>query len=500
MISRKLAFSAGVFIVFVVSLLSCKKINESSLLGGNLIPAVDNITTFDTILDVEAYNDIFSLTNPAGEPDSIALGSGETHFLGNITTDPLFGRSAGTVFMQLKPTTFKLPFAFKHIDSLIALDSVVLVLKYVTAYGDTMQQQAVNVFEIDHSNVFRNDSSYRVRENNFTYTNFLGTRTYFPADLNDSIKLFRDTVLTTANELRIKLDDAFGQRLLNYDSSDNVLNNAYYSDSAFNLLFKGFAVVPGGTGNALIGLNPSTSKLAIYYRYKKNGLADTTVTNFSFLSTSAKANYVQRDYSGSQLANYQDPNTPHDFVFLQTQPGTFATIKVPGLIGLSNRVVHRAELILEQAAYDPVTDSIFRVPQQLFLDYYDSSANHFAASTYDFNGAYNSSTFSYTYNAEAYGMQGKKEFDLAGNQITKWNFDISRWVQNIVSGRDKYYPMRLSAPFRTRLIFTSSTAGRVYSYLFPLNPSIAAGRVRLYGGTPASNPERMRVRIIYSKI
>ncbi|MBL7763683.1 MAG: hypothetical protein JNL23_09700, partial [Chitinophagaceae bacterium] len=110
MISRKLAFSAGVFIVFVVSFLSCKKINESSLLGGSLIPAVDNITTFDTILDVEAYNDIFSLTNPAKEPDSIRLGAAETHFLGNITTDPLFGTTTGTVFMQLKPSTFKLPF------------------------------------------------------------------------------------------------------------------------------------------------------------------------------------------------------------------------------------------------------------------------------------------------------------------------------------------------------------------------------------------------------
>jgi len=499
-ISRKLAFSAGVFIVFVVSFLSCKKINESSLLGGDLIPAVDNITTFDTILDVEAYNDIFSLTNPASEPDSIALGASETHFLGNITTDPLFGTSAGTVFMQLKPTTFKLPFEFKHIDSLIGLDSVVLVLKYVTAYGDTLQQQAVNVFEIDQSTVFRYDSLYRVRENNFTYTNFLGNRTYLPADLNDSIKLIRDTALSTANELRIKLDDAFGQRLLNYDSSNNPLSNAYFSDSAFNLLFKGFAIVPGGTGNALVGLNPSASKLAIYYRYKKGGVADTTVTNFSFLSTSAKANYVQRDYSGSELATYQGGTVPHDFVFLQTQPGTFATIKVPGLATLSNRVVHRAELLLEQAAYDQVTDGIFSVPKQLFLDYYDSSVNHFAVSTYDFNAAANQSTSGFTYNGDSYGMPGKKEFDLAGNSITKWSFDISRWVQNIVSGRDKYYPMRLYAPYESRLVVSRTDAGRIYSFLYPLNPSIAAGRVRLYGGTPATNPERMRVRIVYSKI
>ncbi len=97
-------------------------------------------------------------------------------------------------------------------------------------------------------------------------------------------------------------------------------------------------------------------------------------------------------------------------------------------------------------------------------------------------------------------MPGKKEFDLAGNSVTKWSFDISRWVQNIVSGRDKYYPMRLYAPYESRLVVSRTDAGRIYSFIYPLNPSIAAGRVRLYGGTPTSNPERMRVRIVYSKI
>jgi hypothetical protein len=163
-ISRKFTLFALILLTgFAVCFFSCKKINESTLLGDDLIPAVDNITTFDTTLEVQAFNDIFSLTNPANSPDSIALVGSETHFLGNITADPLFGTSTGTVFLQLKPSAYKLPFEFKNKDSLIGLDSVVLALKYVNTYGDTMLQQSVTVFEIDQTSQFRVDSSYRVR-------------------------------------------------------------------------------------------------------------------------------------------------------------------------------------------------------------------------------------------------------------------------------------------------------------------------------------------------
>ena len=76
-------------ILFSTSLFfSCRKINDATTLGGDLIPVVDNVTTFDTLLSVETYNDLFTdLT------DSTRLTSTSTHFAGYIGNDPLFGKT-----------------------------------------------------------------------------------------------------------------------------------------------------------------------------------------------------------------------------------------------------------------------------------------------------------------------------------------------------------------------------------------------------------------------
>jgi Domain of unknown function (DUF4270) len=485
-----------IVITILILLFSCKKINEATTLGGDLIPAVDNITTFDTTLEVEAYNGIFTLAGP--DTDSIRLSGRQANFLGNITNDPLFGTSTATIFTQLKPSLFRFSYGFSSPDSLVGLDSVVLVLKYINTFGDSTIPQSVNIYEIDPSasNNFRYDSSYLIRENHITYTGLLGNGTYTPKDLDDSIHLFKDSA---SHQLRIKLDDTFGQRLLAYDSLSTGTNNAYYSDSLFNTFFKGFAIVPGGTGNALIGINLGTSKLSVYYKYK-HGVLDTAVKDFVFTAASASANYIQRDYSGSQLATYSGVTAPHDFVFIQTQPGTFASVKIPGLGSLNNRIIHRAELLVEQAYNDPLDDKL-TVPSKLFLDYYDSLTGKYTVSKYDFSATYTSGS-AYSFDATSYGMNGKKGTDGAGNAITKWSFNLSRWVQNIVSGKEKYYPLRLYAPFESHLEFTGKinfTNGDVP--LYPINPAVAVGRVRLYGGDASkTNPKRMRFRIIYSKI
>lgn len=83
---------------------ACKKLNEATDLGGDLIPPIDNINTFDTILTIEGFNDIF-----ADNKDSIFSNGVDEHFLGRIDNDPLFGKTdarllAGTktVFLQIR--------------------------------------------------------------------------------------------------------------------------------------------------------------------------------------------------------------------------------------------------------------------------------------------------------------------------------------------------------------------------------------------------------------
>lgn len=480
--TNKLYLTFGLF-VFSLSLLtfsSCKRINESTELGSDLIPAVDNITTFDTTLTVESFNDVFV-------NDSTRILKSDLHFLGKITNDPLFGSTDAQVFMETKPASY--PFSFGRTDSL-TIDSVVLVLGYVRTYGDTTIQQNIEVSEINTSNaIFKYDSAYLL-STSFPTSTILGSKLIFPNQLDDSVKAFRDT---TKNQLRIKLSNTFGNRILT-DST------VYKNDSSFRANFKGFAIksIAGGNGVMAFDLNSTNTKLAFYYSYPKvggGGVRDTVVTYLRCGTVSANANHVTRNFTGSPFAASLGGASPDDLIYIDNTPGSFAIVKIPGLPGLNNRIVHRAELVMEQV-FSP-SDITYTTPDRLFIDFYDSSKNYFAASLYDF---YNNRT---TFNYDQYGTGGRIKSDGSGNQIREWRFNLSRYVQGIVTGKEKYYPLRLYSPFLTVLDYSvydpgsNTILGRNRGPV-QLNSSTTAGRVRLGGGNHAS--QKMKFRIVYSKI
>jgi hypothetical protein len=465
--------------IFLILSTSCRKINEATTLGQDLIPPIDNVHTFDTTISVEVYNELFTLQN-----DTFRLGQNDLHFLGVISNDPLFGTTDARLFVQLKPNVF--PYLFERADSL-AFDSVVLVLDYVDTFGDTLADQTVNVYALDLGNDFRWDSLYNIRENTFSYSNLLASKTFKPRNLKDSVYAFRDT---TTHQLRIRLPDAFGQMLMNYDST-----NAYRSDSAFNTYFKGFAL-QSFSGNAVMGFNlaGSNTRLALYYSYPLVGglgSRDTTFRYFNLSSRSATANYIIRNYSGSELATYQGGSLPDDLVYLQNTPGSYATVKIPDLGTLSNRVVHRAELIIEQVYHQ--SDLTFATPDRLFLDAYDTTLKKYRTIPYDFT-----LDFSGNINAQSFGMNPKSTVDGSGNPIKVWRFNISRYVQNLLTGKEPLYDLRLISPYfivdqhRAPGSSTTSPLG-----IF-VNNSILRGRIRVGGGNHAT--QKMRLRIVYTKI
>ncbi len=500
---RQLALTLGSILTgLVIIVSSCKKINETTELGGDLIPPIDNINTFDTTITIEAYNDLFTLglADPLKE-DSTRSSYGDEQFLGVINNDPFFGKTDAQMFFELKPASYKYTFENKP-DSLY-IDSVVLVLDYLETYGDTLMPQTINAYEIDQASDFRVDTAYFVRrKDNITYTNLLGTKTVVPMSLKDSVKSYLDT---TSRQLRITLNNSFGDRLLKYDTTAGP-NQAYISDSAFKSKFKGFALKSVAGGNAIMGFNlqgPNT-KLAIYYRYEKGGVGnfDTTVTYFNFKAYSSYAtagsaahNYIERDYSGTPLLAAQGGTTPDPLVYIQATPGSFATLKIPGLAGLNNRVVHRAELIAEQVYH--ISDSIFPPPAFLFVDAYDPSLSKYLLMPYDL--AFDASG---ALNLGAFGVSPINALDGLGNVVRTWKFNLSRYVQHVVNNTEPVYDLRLFAPFfvydQYRPLANSTPTEQQVS----LNPAMAKGRVRLAGNTgpPDTNPHRMRLRIIYSKL
>ena len=160
--------------------------------------------------------------------DSVFHARSEEHFLGLINNDPIFGKTDARHIFRVEACIL---IAHIHLAIMIVcmVDSIVLILNYLETYGDTMIPQTVNVYEMDQSNNFTIDSAYILRAN-FNYPAIsqptpLGTGTFIPSILNDSIKAFQDT---TNNQLRIPLDTNLARRFFNYDTT-----NAYKGDSTF---------------------------------------------------------------------------------------------------------------------------------------------------------------------------------------------------------------------------------------------------------------------------
>ena len=476
-----LAFTALIFF----SLLSwqCTKIDTTNL-GGGLIPVVDNINTFETILNVVA-NNFDSTQFPKG---CATIYPTDDHALGYIGNDPYFGTTKATIYTELKPSTF--PFSFAATPADRTLDSVVLVLSYKRSFGDSTTQQSVEVHEIGKT--FTPDSStcsvYPIK------AAILGSVTYTPQNLKNPVTDFKDTVI---NQLRIKLSDAFGQLLLAQDSSN--LLNAFKSDSLFKIFFKGFAIVPGNTGNALTyyTITNTKTKLAVYYKYKRTNLSDTSVVaNFSLFNGDYSANAIERNHTSSEIAqNTNHPIAGDNFIYIQSSPGSYAELKIPGLTGLSNRIVHRAELIIDQA-YSPLPlNQYFTPPSFLFLDIKDTGKNYLPIPC-DFNTAGGSPDL------VSFGGFKTTAKDENGNSIARYTFNISRFVQKIVTNKRTNSTLRLSAPnyVSTPVGYFDDCQQFIPSLFFALN-NIAFGSVKFVGGTTTTTSvNRIRLRIIYSNI
>ena len=478
------------FLLFCLSLLfivsSCKRINEATDLGDDLLPGIDGVHTFDTTLtSLQTYNHI---TDP--DKDSIRVRFAEDQILGNISGDPLFGKTNAKMFLQLKPATYPWSFSEVYDDSLY-IDSVVLVLAYNGSYGDTVTSQKVTVKEIDRFSDFRVDSFYTIYDPGPPTTTVLGpTKTFSPQNLKDSVKVFQDT---TAGQLRIRLDDSFGQRLLDYDTA-----GAYKSDSMFNTYFKGFAIEADQfSGNALMAFsiynNPNTN-LAIYYHYTKDGKKDTTVNYFLFKAGStAYHNYVKRDFS-PDIVSASNSLAEDNPIYIINTPGSYATVKIPALKTLSNRIINRAELIVEQI-YDP-SNATFTHPDALMLDVFDSTLDGYKFVPFDFfpdpqSGFPNAS----------FGLYGKNTVDAAGRPIRVWKFNITRYVQNVITKQEPLHDLRL---YITKDSYSALRQGVIsntglYTYPgIPINPKFAFGRVMVGGGKHPT--QTMRLRIVHTKI
>ncbi len=482
-----LLFSIGLGTLAVILNTQCTKITPTDI-GTDLLPAVDNIQTFEASLRVYADN---YLTN-----DSSRINYSEDHALGIIADDPEFGRTEGQVYFAVVPTSAdRNPFI--NLDSIVGMDSVILSLAYKGIYGDSTSQQKINVYEIDDA-AFQDSIGYLVSHPEFGTTGVqLGSKMVDFTTIDDpkTIVVKRDTQVVN-NLLRIPLDPSLGMRFATYDTASVYLTAR--RDSAFQVAFNGLALKTDEAGSpqknalAYYNLYDDNTKLTCYFRIKKAGDIDTVAVDFKLYITGTytgyNANLVKRTamhgYAGLSIGT-AIPDA--DEVYLQSSPGSYAILTVPGLDTMQNAIIHRAEIAFEPL--DLPGNTIYTTPDFLFLDLVDSANNRYLTVRDDF--VYSFATFTY-------------DSQLFGGYLDdgKYFINLTRYVQNLVTTHSKNYPLRLYAP---------KTAYAYYSYpkatgsaisparvAFRINEQIAKGRAYVGGGKNSAKP--MRLRIIYSKI
>jgi hypothetical protein len=439
----------------------------------------------------------------------VKVGIGTPMALGYVN-DPLFGKTKASINVELKPSSFPVTFPVGK-DSLF-IDSVVLVVGYTGAWGDTISHLGLRVFEVQNTDqaadLLRADTAYAT--NYYLQKGRELTENYVPADvditkLNDVDSLYRYNDIIS-NQVRIRLNKSYGDELLkNYDTS---ANGAYHSDSLFQRFFKGYQIVPETAGNALLRMNllDTNTQLAIYYRYtyrdSANNKQDTTVRYFGTNNYSCgSSNYVTRDRSGTAIPSYipTNGNVNDSLLFIDANPGIYTKIAIDSLATLSNRIIHRAELVMEQVPGDPVSDALFTSPN-LFLTPYSSDSMRRFALPHDV--VISSGTVA---NQLLYGCVPNKKIDPVTQQtISFYTFDISLYVQGIITRHEKSYPLILYAPSNDYIYPTETSIYQVYTgtvssagTYVPLNAP-AIGRVRLGGGNSVNH--KMRLHIVYSDI
>lgn len=483
----------GLFAILIIGY-SCTKIDTTTL-GSDVIPIVDNVNTFADTLDITSTQHIFD--------DTVRIFRTENHLLGK-TTDPLFGQTTASMFFEMKPAFF--PYFFgQTLDTIIGLDSVVLSLSYKAMYGDSTIAQTLEVSEVALNTGGLWDSVYQSRPLSYepTTNGILGSKTVDIRDLKNTVK-FANGRDSSTNQIRIKLSYARMSQIFLLDSTRNGGNNGFFNDSVFKTKFRGFGVRSVGAGNALmyINLNDAESRLEFHYRKRKNNIVDTTYSTFRIVNgisqgtPTVTANHVVRSRPPYVL------NTPASEIYLQTTPGTYALLKVDSLDSFkrTNRIVHRAEIFMQQLPDNFITDSIFPAPNFLYLDLKDTTtALNYKPIYYDLNPGvfYNPDNGNGVYYpvqidfATFGGYQRRRTDEVTRRSVAYYNFNVTRYVQRMLINNSTNYTMRLFSPYSILYPQYSTT-------VIPYNNSLAFGRLKVGGGSHPVHP--MKMVIIWSKI
>jgi hypothetical protein len=437
-----------VLFIILISLYACKK--DPYTLGLSILPPTDtlSIKTVDTSTIV-AYSVI---------QDSIRTDENKTNILGSIV-DPVFGKTTASFCTQIRLSSEGVDFGIDPV-----LDSVVLMLRYSSIYGNADALQNVKVYELNESITV--DSTYYSNHKIRYYNTLLADYTFRP-DLEDSVSIYGTKVLP---HLRINLSkqtNYFGNKIL-YAPEDILLKNAKFVNFINGLYLQSSAVNFDGS---LISFNMSSplTKMVVYFHNQDTTGKLRDSLNYDFLinelcsriNTFDHNNYVEASPEFKNQVLNHDTLQGKNTLFLQGLSGVRIKFRLPFIKDFGDKfALNTALLILK----DVETDTTLAPPPQLTLVQEDSVGK--LHSVID---------------------EGEGSTYFGGNYVTSdrsYHFRITRHIQQVIQGKIKNNDLYLMVN------------NPVSSVLTP-NRMIGAGT---QPDLPGTSENRFQLQIVYTKI
>lgn len=372
--------------------------------------------------------------------------------------DPVFGTSNASIYTQVR-----LPSSLSDTSFGVSpvCDSIILSLIYDSpCYGKKARKvQTVSVYEL--LNGINSGSYYSNISLSNTGVDLANGHSFTPRPL-DSIYVLG---VKSRPQLRIPLNTAFGQNLLNNQNTGNLFNNA-----AFQNFMKGLYITTENTaglsiteGNIMRFFMESSS-MTIYYHNNAN---DSLKYDFSLASTSRITHFSHDYYSVSNidLASQLSSNPPsqNSTVYIQSMAGLKTKVEMPTLMDWVKKgpiAINKAELILKvdtsSATYQLDT---FAAPNSLIVYGINDDGTSYKLPDYSPNPVF----FDYSYNSKTH----------------EYHLNISRHIQQILDGIRKNNGLYITMPH-----FSFATS---------------ANRV-IIGGGASGNPYQMKLNISYTKL
>lgn len=342
----RIARHLSLFALLLVIVFSCTK--DLSEIGLDLVSPSELINL--------GYSDTTSIHAFSIREDSVRTANLSYALIGSMI-DPVFGTTQAEWYSQIRlakePTTF---------GEYPVLDSAFLILPYSSAYGDTLSNMTIRLYEltediIDSVHVYSNHTVA------YDHQNPLGSLTFTPRP-NDSAYYAGST---QAPAIRIPLNSRFATRVLHADTSVLTTNDEFLE------YFKGIALIADpvqatGKGSIIkMKIAAGSSKIEMYYHNE----TDTSTYNFGINSDCARFNHYDHDgYSGASpmLTAQLDGDTllGEQFLFLQAMGGVRVKLQFPNLLQWVDKekvVINDAQLILTNA----IPSTTFTPPAALSL-------------------------------------------------------------------------------------------------------------------------------------